>query len=136
MPYPPSMRPVPGDPGTVSAAQTAGDDVFVNFLNATPHQGTETLANWPGYRLAHLLGDDASSAAKLGQAFGVRFLGGTGTCVMDTYVTKARANNYIEIACIVRGATHTSVIVAAAPSARWASQAPLLRRALAAYRAR
>jgi hypothetical protein len=134
MPYPPSMHPVSGDGGTVSAAQLTPAGTFVSYLNATPRQGDETLADWPGFRVAHLLDDNDSSATKLGQARGIKFLGGTGTCVMDTYVTKAKSNHYIEIACFVQGRTKASVIVAAAPSAEWPSVAPVLRRALAAYR--
>ena len=134
--YPPAMRKLAGDAGTVSAAQQTSSGAFLTFLNATPRQGGESLHGWPQFRLQHLLDDDASAARRLGAASGIKFLGGTGSCVMDTYVTKVKANHFTEIACYVQGRTSGSVIVAAAAAARWARYAGVLRQALAAYVAR
>jgi hypothetical protein len=134
--YPPVMHMITGDAGTVSAAQLTSSGGFLGYLNVTPRQGPESLRDWPGFRLRHLLGDDASSARSLGAARGVRFLGGTGSCVMDDYVTRVRARQYTEIACFVQGRHGSSVIVAAAPAQDWAAAAPLLRQALAGYLAR
>jgi hypothetical protein len=67
---------------------------------------------------------------------GVRFLGGTGTCVIDTYVTKVKSNHYTEVACYVQGKTSSSVIIGAAPAADWATASGQLMRAVAAYRVR
>ena len=66
-------------------------------------------------------------------ALDLRFRGGTGSCVIDDYVTYLDANHYREISCFVRGETGGSVVVAAALQARWAHSAALLERAVSAY---
>jgi hypothetical protein len=68
-----------------------------------------------------------------GLAIGLYFRGGTGSCLIDDYVTRIGAHHYQEIACLVQGRTSASVIVAAAPAAMWAQARPLLLRAVAAY---
>jgi len=134
--YPPQMHPVAGDRGAASAARLSPAGAYLMYLNATPRQGQESLRDWPSFRVGHLLEDDASKARLLGVSRGVRFLGGTGTCVLDTYVTRIKANHYTEIACFVQGAISASVIVAAAPAAGWARVSGLLLRAVAAYQVR
>jgi hypothetical protein len=134
--FPPSMHLIAGDAGEVSAARLSAAGAFLLYLNSTPKQGAETLANWPAFRVRHQRGEDASSVRMLAASHGVRFLGGTGTCVVDAYVTRVHANHFTELACFVRGRTGASVIVAAAPTASWASAAGLLFRAVAAYRVR
>jgi hypothetical protein len=132
--YPPSMQPLHSDEGAASAAAFSPSGAYLIYLNATPHQGTETLRNWPGYRIGHLRDDDARSARELAAARGVRFLGGTGTCVLDTYVTRIGAHHYTELACLVQGSRASSVIVATSPQSSWARESGLLDRAVAAYR--
>ena len=78
------------------------------------------MRDWPEFRLEHLTDDDASTARQLAASHGVRFLGGTGTCVVDAYVTKVKAHHFTELACFVQGKTSSSVIIAAAPTASWA----------------
>lgn len=134
--FPPAMHLVAGDAGAVTAASFSPSGAYVLYLNATPRQGAETLADWPAFRVGHQRADNAASVRLLAVRHGVRFLGGTGTCVVDAYVTKVRANHYTELACFVRGRTSASVIVAAAPTARWTIMAGLLARAVAAYQAR
>ncbi len=134
--YPPVMRKVRSDTGAVSVAQFASSGAYVKYLNATPRQGDETLADWPEFRFDHLTEEDASSARILAASHGVKFLGGTGTCVIDTYVTKIKSHHYTELACFVRGPRTASVIVAAAPTADWDSQSAVLMRAVAAYQVR
>jgi len=134
--YPPVMHLVQGDRGTVSAAQLTASGAYVLYLNATPKQSTETLRNWPGFRIEHLKKENAATARLLAVSRGVRFLGGTGTCVLDDYVTKIKSNHYTELACFVRGQTTSSVIIAAAPTARWPSASAVLMRAVAAYQVR
>ena len=134
--YPPAMHPVSGDRGTASAAQLGASGKYLMYLNATPKQGTETLRGWPEFRLDHLTEDDASTARQLAVSRGVRFLGGTGTCVIDAYTTKVKAHHYTEIACYVQGKTSSSVIIAAAPTAGWATASGVLMRAVAAYQVR
>jgi hypothetical protein len=134
--YPPSLRPVNGDTDAVSAARVSPAGVFQLYLNATPWQGAEQLRGWAAFRLRLLTADDAASARELAAAQGVTFRGGTGSCVIDTYVTRAGAHHYQEIACLVQGRASASVIVAATPAATWAQASPLLLRALAAYQVR
>jgi hypothetical protein len=134
--YPPSLRPVAGDADAVSAAQVSPKGVFRLYLNATPRQGDEQLRGWAAFRLRLLTADDAASARELAAAQGVAFRGGTGSCVIDTYVTRIGAHRYQEIACLVQGQASASVIVAAAPAATWAQASPLLLRAVAAYQVR
>jgi len=134
--YPPSLRPLRGDADAVSAAQVSTGGAFQLYLNATPRQGDEQLRGWAAFRLRLLTADDAASAREVAAAQDVRFRGGTGSCVIDAYVTRIGAHRYQEIACLVQGRASASVIVAAAPAATWAQASPLLLRAVAAYQVR
>ena len=134
--YPPSLHPVAGDQGSVSAARLSPVGRYLLYLNATPREGTENLRHWAAIRLGLLRSDDAASARQDAAATGVRFRGGTGSCVNDNYVTKIGAHHYEEIACLVQGRSSASVIVAAAPAAQWSRAGPLLERAVAAYQVR
>jgi hypothetical protein len=131
--YPPSMRRVAGDTDAVSAARLSPGGAFELYLNATPRQGAERQRHWAAFRLRLLRSDDAASAHEVSAAEDVKFRGGTGSCVIDAYVTRIGGHHYQEIACLVQGRTSASVIVAAAPAARWAQARPLLSRAVAAY---
>jgi hypothetical protein len=131
--YPPSLRPIAGDKGAVSAARLTPHGAFQLYLNATPRQGGEQLAQWPAFRLRLLRSDTAASARQLAAAQGVKFRGGTGSCVIDRYVTRIGGHHFQEIACLVVGRISASVIVAAAPAAAWTQARPLLLRAVAAY---
>lgn len=131
--YPRSMHLVSGDAGTVSAARLGPSGQYLLYLNVTPRQGAENLRNWIGFRLDHQREEETNAVRALAEQTGVRFLGGTGTCVTDAYVTKVDSHHFTEIACFVKGRTSATVIVAAAPTADWASSAPLLRRAVAGY---
>ena len=134
--YPPSLRPVTGDTDAVSAARLGPGRAFQLYLNATPRQGSERLLGWAAFRLRLLRSDDAASAHQDAAAQGVKFRGGTGSCVIDDYLTRIGGHHYQEVACLVQGRTSASVIVAAAPAAAWARARPLLLRAVAAYLAR
>ena len=134
--YPPGMHLVTGDRGSASAAKVGPSGSYLMYLNATPKQSDETLADWAHFRIEHLTDDDASTARLLAASHGVRFLGGSGTCVIDTYVTREKAHSYTELACFVRGKTGSTVIIAAAPSADWKSESGTLMRAVAAFRVR
>jgi hypothetical protein len=131
--YPPSLRPLAGDKDAVSAARLRPGGAFQLYLNATPRQGTERLRHWAAFRLRLLRSGDAASAHVVAAAQGVKFRSGTGSCVIDDYVTRIGGHHYREIACLVQGRTSASVIVAAAPAATWARARPLLFRAVAAY---
>jgi hypothetical protein len=131
--YPPELRPLAGDKDAVSAARLSPAGAFQLYLNATPQQGGERLADWAAFRLHLLRSDTAASAHQVAAAQRVKFRGGTGSCVIDRYVTRIGAHHFQELACLVRGRTSASVVVAAAPAARWAQARPLLLRAVAAY---
>lgn len=133
---PPGMHPVAGDNGSVSAAQFNLRARYLLYLNATPREGAETLKNWPQFRLHLLRADDASAAHEIAAAADVRFRGGTGSCVLDSYVTRIGAHHYEELACFVQGRASGSVIVAAASAHQWPAYAALLERAVAAYQVR
>jgi hypothetical protein len=130
--FPASLRPMPGDAGTVTRGLARAGAVLV-YLNATPRQGDERLRGWATFRLDHLRNDDARSATADHAATGLAFHGGTGSCVIDDYVTRVRAHHYREIACYVQGTHAASVLIAAAPAAAWARYAGLLERAVDSY---
>jgi hypothetical protein len=131
--YPSSLRPISGDKAAVSAARLSPHGAFQLYLNATPRQGGEQLAHWPAFRLHLLRADTAAAARRIASAQGVQFRGGTGSCVIDRYVTRIGGHHFQEIACLVVGRTSASVIVAAAPAAAWTQARPLLLQAVAAY---
>jgi hypothetical protein len=134
--FPPTMHRVPGDRGTVSAAEFGHSGAYQLYLNVTPKQGNETLGGWPEFRIDHVAEEEHTTPHLIAASHGVRFLGGTGSCVLDTYVTKVKANHYTEIACYVQGKTSSSVIIGAAPTADWAKASGPLMRAVAAFQVR
>jgi hypothetical protein len=133
--FPPSMRPIHADAGSVSAAQGPSGH-YVAYLNATPQQGDEQLSTWPTFRLERLREENHEPAQEVARTFGLAFRGGKGSCVIDDYFTRHKLRRFREIACLVRGRSTGSVVVAAAPRADWGWVAPRLERAVAAYRAR
>jgi hypothetical protein len=133
--YPPSLRPIRGDKVAVSVARVSPAGAFQLYLNATPREGPEGLQHWAAFRLRLLRSDDAASAQEVAAAQGIRFRGGIGSCVIDRYITKIGAH-FEELACLVRGRTSASVVVAAAPSAQWDRTRAVLLRAVAAYAVR
>jgi hypothetical protein len=79
---------------------SAPDGAVQLYLNATPRQGTESLRQWAAFRLTLLRSDDAATAHEITAAEGVKFRGGTGSCVIDNYVTRTGEHHYEEIACL------------------------------------
>jgi hypothetical protein len=134
--FPPTLQRVQSDAGAVSFARTGPRGEFVSFLNVTPKQGGETLANWSTFRISHLLEDDAASATLESSAQGLTFTGGKGSCVMDHYVTRVGANHFRELACLVQGTHGGSVIVAASPTAKWDLMSGALEQAVEAFQVR
>ena len=129
--YPPGWRAIQSDPGTVSAALMGPDHRIRGYLNATPQSGAETVANWASFRPAHNHEEGDRAVRRLAAAGGLRFRTGSGSCVIDTYRTVA--DRYKEIACIVRGAHATTVVVGAAEPAAWPALAPQLERAVSSF---
>jgi hypothetical protein len=132
--YPASWRQIGGDAGTATAALHDAHSHFLGYLNLTPRQGRETLANWATFRLAHNREEGDTDVVLQSSARDVPFRGnGSGSCVRDVYRTTT-SGRFVEIACLVHGRHTDSVIVVAAPPAQWAHEWPTLRRALEAVR--
>jgi hypothetical protein len=130
--YPASWHRVRADPGAASAAIVdRSSGLIVQYLNATPQQGDETLANWASFRPAHNAEEGDAHVQVLAAARDLRFLDGRGSCVIDRYQTTL--TRYQEIACLVRGPAEGAVIIAAAEAGQWSRDAPLLERAVSAF---
>jgi hypothetical protein len=130
--YPGTWKPIRTDPGTASVALIGHGGSIRGYLNATPRQGTETLANWPSFRIQHLREEHSTDVRLIASARRLPFRSDQGSCVIDSYRT-SRAR-YREIACLVAGNRTSSVILGAAPSKTWAQQAGTIERAIASVR--
>lgn len=122
------------DAGTITYVRTSEHGQIAGYLNVTPRQGGETLANWATFRPAHNRAEGDRHVVRNGAAGGVRFNGGRGSCVDDSYRTSV--TTYRELACLVAGRRASTVIVAAAPRARWTAERADLVGALDAYAVR
>ena len=129
--YPPGWRAIESDPGTVSAALMGPHGRIRGYLNATPQSGAETLANWARFRPEHNHEEGDRAVTTLASQRGLHFTAGNGSCVADRYRTVS--DRYREIACIVKGARGTTVVVAAAEPSAWTALAPDLQRAVASF---
>jgi hypothetical protein len=128
--YPPGWTPIKTDPGTASVALLGGSARIDGYLNVTPRQGNETLADWSRLRPQHNQGE-GDRDLRLVAATTARFRSGRGACVIDTYTTSKAS--YREIACLVSGPSVSAVVVAAAPTALWDQQAATLQRAVSSF---
>jgi hypothetical protein len=129
--YPGAWRLTRTDPGTVTATMRR-NGAITGYLNITPQGGAETLANWAGFRPAHNREEGDRNLVPLASAGGLRFTDGRGSCVKDSYSTST-GRRYTEIACIVRGAAATTVIVGAATPGQWDRVSPTLERAITSF---
>jgi len=134
--YPGSLRPMPGDPGTVTVGSTSRSGAVLVYLNVTPRQGDETLRDWPSFRVDHLREEGQTGVRVDDVSPWLDFRGGRGRCVIDNYTNKIHGNHYREIACYVQGAHAASVLVAASPAAAWQATAALLEKVVSSYQAR
>lgn len=128
---PPGWTSIRTDPGTASVALVGHDGRTDGYLNATPRQGTETLADWSRFRPRHNQEEGDRSLRVIATTTAADFRSGRGACVIDTYATSKAS--YREIACLVSGRRSSAVVVAAAPVALWARQAPTLERAVSSF---
>jgi hypothetical protein len=128
---PPGWTPIKTDPGTASVALLGKGGRIEGYLNATPRQGAETLADWSRFRPRHNQEEGDRSLRVIAATTAGRFRSGRGACVIDTYTTSKAI--YREIACLVSGPHSSAVVVAAAPAPLWAQQAPTLERAVASF---
>jgi len=131
MRYPSGWRRIPGDAGTATAVLRNREHEFVGYLNLTPRQSDENLGNWASFRIAHNAEEGDRGVTRLASASGLRFRSGTGSCVRDAYITTTGAH-FIELACLVRGPTASSVIVGASPPTKWTQMAPVIERSISA----
>jgi hypothetical protein len=129
--YPPGWHAIRTDPGTVSAALMGKHRLIRGYLNATPRQGAESLANWAHFRTAHNRHEGDFGLVTEAAATGLRFRSGNGSCVIDSYATSSA--HYREIACLVRGSRASTVVVGAALPRDWARLAPQIERAISTF---
>lgn len=130
--YPAHWRRFVTDPGTVTAVLEDPRGQFLGYLNLTPRQGGESLANWPSFRVDHNGDEGDRQVVTLAVASGLHFRNGRGDCVRDSYATRT-GNRFIEVACLVAGPKASSVVVAAAPPRAWAQLAPTLEQAISSF---
>jgi hypothetical protein len=131
--YPPGWTPIKTDPGTASVALLGNGKKIDGYLNATPKQGPETLANWSRFRPQHNQGEGDRHERIIAVTTNAHFRSGRGACVIDTYTTSK--DSYREIACLVSGPGSAAVVVAASPTSLWDQQAATLQRAVSSFRA-
>jgi hypothetical protein len=129
--YPPGWKPIKTDPGTASVALIGGGGLIDGYLNATPRQGAETLADWSRFRPQHNKREGDRDVRLIAATADRRFRSGREACVIDTYTTSKAA--YREIACLVLRAGSSTVVVAAAPTALWERHAATLERAVSSF---
>jgi hypothetical protein len=132
--YPPSFMPIAGDRGSASAAVESSTGKILAYVNVTPREGDEQLKGFARFRV-HLIGENDDRDVHLDSSAGyLAFRGGTGSCVIDDYLTRVGNNHYKEIACFVVGQHASSVVVAAGANADWTHFLPLLRESVASFR--
>ena len=129
--YPPGWTPIETDPGTVSVALLGSGERINAYLNVTPRQGNETLADSTHFRPQHNQGEGDRSVRLVATTPDGRFRSGRGSCVIDTYTTSKAS--YHEIARLVSGPDSSAVVVAAAATALWDHEAATLQRAIASF---
>jgi hypothetical protein len=129
--YPPGWATIKTDPGTASVALRGNGGRIDGYLNVTPKQGAETLANWSRFRPQKNRAEGARNVRLLAATSGANFRSARGSCVIDAYTTSAAT--YQEIACLVSGPGSSNVVVAAAPARLWQARLALLERAVSSF---
>ncbi|MBV9799181.1 MAG: hypothetical protein JO039_14130 [Solirubrobacterales bacterium] len=134
LPYPPGWQLLAGDRGTATAVLMDSRHRYAGYLNVTPQQGSETLSDWPKFRVGHNADEGDRKVVTLATGSGLRFRMGHGSCVRDAYTTST-GNRYVELACLVAGSRTSAVIVGAAPPHTWAAVSPSIERAIDSFTA-
>jgi hypothetical protein len=129
--YPPGWTAIKTDPGTASVALRGSGGRIDDFLNVTPRQGAETLANWSRFRPQKNRAEGARNVRLLASTRDAHFRSARGSCVIDTYTTSV--TTYEEIACLVSGQSSHAVVVAAAPTRLWSERSAVLERAVSSF---
>jgi hypothetical protein len=129
MAYPPGWHVVAGDRGTATAVLFGAHRHYLGYLNLTPRQADETLADWGRFRVQHNAEEGDRGVVTQAIGTGLRFPAAHGSCVRDAYSSSTGAR-YIELACLVMGTRSSVVIVGASPPQAWGRISPQLERAL------
>ena len=129
--YPPGWSAIKTDPGTASVALRGSGGRIDGYLNVTPKQGSETLANWSRFRPQKNREEGARNVRLLAATSEAHFRSARGSCVIDTYTTSV--TTYEEIACLVSGPGSSAVVVAAAPTQLWQERSAVLERAVSSF---
>jgi hypothetical protein len=129
--YPPGWTAIKTDPGTASVALRGNGGRIDGYLNVTPKQGAETLANWSRFRPQKNRAEGARNVRLLAATSARHFRSARGSCVIDAYTTSVAT--YREIACLVSGPGSSDVVVGAAPARRWQERSAVLERAVSSF---
>ena len=129
--YPPGWTAIKTDPGTASVALRGNGGRIDGYLNVTPKQGVETLANWSRFRPQKNRVEGARDVRLLAATSDAHFRSARGSCVIDAYTTSL--TSYQEIACLVSDARSSQVVVAAAPTRLWREHSAVLERAVSSF---
>jgi hypothetical protein len=129
--YPPGWSAIKTDPGTASVALRGSGGEIDGYLNVTPKQGAETLANWSRFRPQKNREEGARNVRLVAALRDAPFRSARGSCVIDSYTTSL--TTYQEIACLVSGHGASEVVVAAAPTGLWQVRSAALERAVSSF---
>ena len=129
--YPPGWTAIKTDPGTASVALRGSGGRIDGYLNVTPKQGAETLANWSRFRPQKNREEGARKVRLLAATRAARLGSARSSCVIDDYATSL--TTYKEIACLVSGPGSGNVVVAAATTRLWNQLSPALERAVSSF---
>jgi len=129
--YPPGWTAIKTDPDTASVALRGNGGRIDGYLNVTPKQGAETLANWSRFRPQKNRAEGARNVRLLAATGAAHFRSARGSCVIDAYTTSLAT--YEEIACLVSGPGSSNVVVAAAPARLWQERSAALERAVSSF---
>src|ERR1700730_10754292 len=132
--YPPGWTAIKTDPGTASVALRGDGARIDGYLNVTPKQGAETLANWSRFRPQKNRAEGARNVRLLAATSDAHFRSARGSCVADAYTTSL--TTYQEVVCLVSGPGPSDVVVAAAPARLWGEHAAVLERAVSSFAVR
>lgn len=130
LPRPPRWQPLSGDRGSVSFVARQ-DGAIVGYLNATPHSGDETLANWQRFRVEHNSDEGDRDVHRIAGVTGLPVGSSRVSCVRDSYRTSL--SRYLELACLVARPRASAVVLGAAPPADWGRQRAVIERAIAGF---
>jgi hypothetical protein len=129
--YPPRWTAIKTDPGTASVALRGKGGRIDGYLNVTPKQGGETLANWSRFRPQKNRAEGARNVHLLAATSDAHLRSAQGSCVIDAYTTSV--TTYEEIACLVSGPGSSNVVVVAAPTRLWQERSAMLERAVSSF---